>query len=88
MRHRTQPSFWKAYGRLPQPVKRLADKNHDLLERDPFHPSLRFKKVRVGNTELWSVLIGKGYRALAYDIPEGMVWFWIGTHAEYDSHLA
>jgi len=24
------------------------------------------------------------YRALATDAEDGIVWFWIGTHAEYD----
>jgi hypothetical protein len=33
---------------------------------------------------LWSVRVGTHYRALGFDKPEGIVWFWIGTHAEYD----
>jgi hypothetical protein len=24
------------------------------------------------------------HRALAVEAPDGLVWFWIGTHAEYD----
>ena len=28
--------------------------------------------------------VGIGYRALAVDSPDGPVWFWIGSHAEYD----
>jgi len=27
------------------------------------------------------------YRALGVEIDEGMLWFWIGTHAEYDKLL-
>ena len=27
------------------------------------------------------------YRALGIEIDEGMLWFWIGTHAEYDKLL-
>ena len=67
-------------------MKRLADKNYELLEFNPHHPSLRFKKVR--GKRLWSVSVGKNYRALAYDAPGGAIWFWIGTHAEYDEYLA
>jgi hypothetical protein len=26
----------------------------------------------------------RSYRALAVDAQENVVWFWIGTHAEYD----
>jgi hypothetical protein len=31
-----------------------------------------------------SVRIGMHYRALAVDIPDGLLWFWIGSHADYD----
>jgi hypothetical protein len=24
------------------------------------------------------------YRALAIEIPDGLLWFWIGSHADYD----
>jgi len=56
----------------------LADKNYDILKKDPKHPSLRFKKIG----KLWSVRVGIYYRALG--IEEDIVWFWIGSHADYD----
>jgi hypothetical protein len=37
---------------------------------------------RVG--DLWSVRIGSHYRALGTQVQEGILWFWIGTHADYD----
>ena len=43
--HRTTPRFWRAFGRLPEPVQRVARRNFDLLAESPGHPSLRFKKV-------------------------------------------
>lgn len=39
---------------------------------------------RIG--QLWSVRIGLPCRALAVEDREAIVWFWIGSHAEYD-HL-
>jgi hypothetical protein len=39
---------------------------------------------RVGT--LWSVRIGVAYRAVGTESTGDVVWFWIGTHAEYD-HL-
>jgi len=27
------------------------------------------------------------YRALAVEIPEGLLWFWIGSHADYDKTI-
>jgi hypothetical protein len=31
-----------------------------------------------------SVRVGAHYRALGVDAPGGVLWFWIGSHAEYD----
>jgi hypothetical protein len=28
------------------------------------------------------------YRALAIEVPEGLLWFWIGSHSDYDKILA
>ncbi len=83
MNHRSLPRFWKLYRLLPKETQELADKNFDLLRTDPYHPSLHFKKVDVVR-KLWSVRVGSQYRALGLEKPDGIVWFWIGTHAEYD----
>lgn len=83
MRHLASPKFWAAYRALPQPVRALADKNFALLKADPDHPSLHFKRVG----QFFSVRVGLRYRALALPVDEGMLWFWIGTHADYDSLL-
>ena len=64
-------------------MRDLADKNFKLLKSDPKHPSLRLKKIE----RLWSVRVGAHYRALGLDKPEGIVWFWIGSHADYDKLL-
>lgn len=80
MRHFANPAFWRAYQKLPQQVRTLADKNYALLKSDPRHPSLHLKKVG----DYWSVRVGRGYRALAIEVDGGLVWFWIGSHAQYD----
>jgi hypothetical protein len=81
MKHFTTPSFWELYEKLPVSVRELADKNYDLLTQNPKHPSLHLKKAN----QFWSVLVGIKYRAVAVETKEGLLWFWIGTHAEYDS---
>ena len=86
MNHFTLPRFWRHYHRLPEAVRDLADKNFELLKADPLHPSLHFKKVGT-SPRLWSVRVGLDHRALGMDKPEGVVWFWIGPHAEYDRLL-
>jgi hypothetical protein len=82
-KHKAAPSLWYYYRQLPPEVQKLADKNFELLERDLRHPSLQFKKVG----KIWSARIGRDYRALATQIPIGFLWFWIGTHREYESKL-
>ena len=83
MIHRASPRFWALYEALPAGVRELADKNYLLLQADPRHPSLHFKKV----DDLWSVRIGAHYRALGTEIDDGIYWIWIGTHSEYDGLL-
>jgi hypothetical protein len=65
---------------LPAAVRSLADANFALLKSDPHHPSLQFKKVG----RYWSARVGLRYRALAVEVDTGFLWFWIGSHAEYD----
>jgi mRNA-degrading endonuclease RelE of RelBE toxin-antitoxin system len=80
MRHFANPSFWECYRKLPRDVQKLADENFKLLKRNPRHPSLHLKKVG----KYWSARVGIKYRTVAVEVEEGLVWFWIGTHAEYD----
>lgn len=83
MNHFTTPDFWLLYNALPREVRELADKNYELLKANPGHPSLHFKNI----AGLWSVRIGSHYRALARMRPEGLFWFWIGPHGDYDKFL-
>ncbi len=83
MRHRANDTFWDAYEALPKTVRNLADKNFKLLKSNAKHPSLSFKRVG----PYWSARVGRRHRALAVERDDGFVWFWIGTHAEYDKLL-
>ena len=80
MRHRASRKFWQHYRQLPVAIQRLADKNFELLKADPRHPSLQFKTVG----RMRSARVGAHFRALAVDSGTELVWFWIGTHAEYN----
>jgi hypothetical protein len=80
VKHHAAPDFWACYRRLPNKVQRAADKAFELIQADPQHPSLHLKKL----DELWSARIGLHHRALAIKVSDGLLWFWIGTHAEYD----
>jgi hypothetical protein len=83
LNHFATPEFWFHYRQLPDDIRSLADKSFQLLQTDPRHPSLRLKKVG----KFWSARIGLRYRALAKERSEGLVWFWIGSHDEYEKVL-
>jgi hypothetical protein len=83
LRHFASPEFWKLYNSLPHSVQDLADKNYSLLKNDPQHPSLHLKKA----SRYWSVRVGLHYRAVAVEVSNGLLWFWIGSHEEYNKLL-
>ena len=69
MRHFASAEFWRAYARLPENIRALADKNYALLKQDSRHPSLHFKQIG----RYWSVRVGAHHRALGIDIEDGVV---------------
>ncbi len=80
---RTTHSFRSAFAALPHEIQTRAHRAYRLFREDPGHPSLRFKKV-AGVEKLYSVRIGLGYRALGVLEGSTIIWFWIGSHADYD----
>jgi len=76
----TTPEFWRQYQALP-----VALKNYRLWKDNPRHPGLHFKPV---GPNTWSARVGDNHRAVAARVPEGFVWFWIGSHDEYERLIA
>ena len=64
-------------------AQRDAQRAYRLFQSSPAHPGLQFKKLE-GEDSLYSVRIGLEYRALAVMKKDRIVWYWIGSHAEYD----
>ena len=75
--------FWAAYHQLPPEVRQKARKQYRLWTKNPEHRSLRFKKIKT----FWSTRIDARYRALGIMTGGTVVWFWIGTHADYEQIL-
>ena len=78
--HRAGPRFWRLLQELPESVQQAARRNFELLKANPRHPSLHFRNVG----RYWSARVGASYRAVAVQDGDDFVWFWIGSHAEYD----
>jgi hypothetical protein len=77
--------FCKQFDALPVAVQHEARAAYKEFVKDPWHPSLHLESVqgKRGRT-YYSVRVGLHYRALAERLPDTWLWFWIGSHAEYD----
>jgi hypothetical protein len=84
---RTTGAFRAALAQLPADVRRQARNAYRLFRNDPNHASLRFRRVHP-NEPIYSVRIGIHWRAVGVWQGDDMLWFWIGSHAEYDQLLA
>jgi hypothetical protein len=76
--------FWACFARLPGNVQATARSAYALWSANPRHPSLHFKPVPSAQEDVWSVRVGIHWRALGVGEGDVIIWFWIGSHADYD----
>jgi hypothetical protein len=80
---RTTKRFRRSFADLPVDVQRDANRAYRTFLDNPGHPSLQFKKLE-GFDDIYSARVGLAYRALAAVKGDRVVWFWIGSHDDYD----
>lgn len=81
---RTQ-RFKDLYARLPESVRQQADAAYRVWKTNPRHPGLRFKPIDPSDPTVYSIRVGRHYRAIGSYEPNGdFLWQWIGSHADYD----
>ena len=51
LKHYANPTFWEKYKELPENIKKLANRNFELLKKNPYHPSLHLRLVDIGQFE-------------------------------------
>ncbi len=78
--------FWKCYEALPVDIRKKAKDTYRLFRKDPWYPSLHFKRVH-STLPVYSVRITKDYRAVGILKDEKIVWFWVGSHSSYEKLL-
>lgn len=78
------PSFRKGLAALSGLDRAAASRAFGQFETDPFHNSLRFKKL-AGHEHLWSARVSISVRAVGQRQGDTIYWVWIGTHGEFDS---
>jgi len=86
MKSRTSPRFKKCAASLPPEIKKSAREAFKLFSEDPYYPGLRFKKVH-SSLPVFSVRINIDYRAAGMVDGDEIIWFWIGSHADYEKLL-
>jgi mRNA-degrading endonuclease RelE of RelBE toxin-antitoxin system len=78
--------FWKAFEKLPPRIQRKARASYQLWKKNPYHPSLQFKHIHTVKP-IYSSRVGD-WRAVGVRDGNVIVWFWIGSHEEYNKLIA
>lgn len=84
---RTTERFRTALADLPAPIRHQARSAYQLFRQNPAHPSLRFRQVHP-TQPIFSARINLDYRAVGIRDGATIIWFWIGSHDEYERLLA
>ncbi len=84
MKSRATADFWKCFEALPRSIQERARTAYARWSQNPYHRSLEFKRIKGSKHPLRSLRVGLHWRALGVERGDGMVWFWIGSHADYD----
>jgi mRNA-degrading endonuclease RelE of RelBE toxin-antitoxin system len=87
VKSRTTDQFRRAFADLPKQVQQQTREAYRQFKQDPNHPSLRFKKIHP-ELPIYSARISKSYRAVGQLDGDTVIWFWVGSHAEYDRLLS
>ena len=83
---KTTRSFRDNLRDLPEAVRRQARSAYLLFRDNPRHPSLHFKLVHA-TLPIYSARVSRGHRAVGVLSGDVIVWFFIGSHAEYEQLL-
>ncbi|MCZ2341113.1 MAG: hypothetical protein LC104_04865 [Bacteroidales bacterium] len=86
MNSRTTKRFRVLFAALPIHVQRQAKEAYRLFQKNPSHPGLRFKPVH-DDPPIYSARVGISYRAVGVQDGDTIIWYWIGSHADYDKLL-
>ena len=75
--------FWRLYLDLPPDIQEAARQAHRKFLENPAHPSLHLERLRY-DPRTWSVRVTLNYRAVAYRQSDSWLWFWIGSHRDFE----
>lgn len=84
MKSVTTQRFRKDFGSLPARIQAKARNTYKLWKINPNHPSLDFKAIHA-REPIFAARIGLGYRAKGLLEEEALIWFWVGSHEDYNN---
>ena len=84
MKSKTSNRFLKCYRELPEQTKKEAKKAYREFKKNPYHPGLHFKRIH-STRPIFSLHVTKDYRAVGIQQNNQVIWFWIGSHGDYDN---
>jgi hypothetical protein len=87
LRSVTTTRFRKAFAKLPNNVQERARQAYQLWKLNNNHPGLHFKQIHKEQL-IYSVRIGLSYRAVGIIEKDTIIWFWIGSHEDYNNLVA
>jgi mRNA-degrading endonuclease RelE of RelBE toxin-antitoxin system len=87
MKSRTTKSFRASLASLPRQVQQQAKGAFKQFKEDHTYPSLHFKRVHE-RQPVYSARISLKYRVVGVVDGDEIVWFWAGSHADYEKLLA
>ncbi len=87
MNSHTTARFREALNQLPEDIRQSAREAFRIWRQDPHHPSLHFKRIHTAK-RIYSVRVALGWRAVGVLRGDDMVWYWIGSHADYDGLIS
>ena len=83
MTSRGTEEFWRLYRKLRPEIQNAARRAYATFFENPAHPGLRLERLK-SDPRAWAVRITRDYRAVAFRTGDDWIWFWIGTHKEFD----
>jgi hypothetical protein len=80
----TTKQFRKLLAGLPKEVRQQAREMYLLWVDNPWHASLQFKRIHTVKP-IYSARISKDWRVVCIRNGDTVIWYWVGSHADYDT---
>ena len=86
MKSETTEKFRLLFAAAPPACQMRIRRAYHLWKNNPLHPSLRFKKIH-SHLPIYSARVDLDWRAVGILENDTVIWFWIGSHQQYEALL-